>query len=161
MKGFAQWWKVNFLSLEFWLAILLGAAFYIWLRRLGGEAIAAEVLKGNRAGIYGTLASIFGSLLGFVIASVSIVIGFAGSEKLAILRSSKHYSDLWRVFTSATRALGITTIVALAGLVFDRDAHPKTFLLALCLTSLILSVFSIARCIWVLDNLNAVFSTAH
>jgi hypothetical protein len=39
--------------------------------------LIAQILDSQRGTVYGTLASIFGSLLGFVITTVSIVIAFA------------------------------------------------------------------------------------
>jgi hypothetical protein len=158
---YPQWWREHFLAVEMALAVVLGSGFEYWLRWRGGTVFVSQILNGGRAGVYGALASIFESLLGFVIASISIVIGFATSEKLAVLRRSKHYADLWRVFTSATKVLGITTLLALAGLVFDKDAHPIGVLLSLCITGVLLSIFRVARCIWVSENLIGVLLTNH
>jgi hypothetical protein len=150
---YPQWWKKHFLVAELGLAILLGVAFDVWLKWFGGGTSASHYLNGGRASIYGAIASIFGSLLGFVIASISIVMGFATSDRLAILRQSTHYAQLWKVFTSATRVLGFTTLISLGGLIFDKDAHPLGILLSLCVAGVILSVMRVARCIWVLENL--------
>jgi hypothetical protein len=78
--------------------------------------LIAQILDSQRGTVYGTLASIFGSLLGFVITTVSIVIAFATHERLAIVRASEHYPTLWKVFMSSIRVLGIATVVAFLGL---------------------------------------------
>ncbi len=112
-----------------------------------------NLVHGNRGQIYGTLASIFGSLLGFAITALSVVLGFSSSERLKILRVSKYYKQLWDVFTSGIRVLGFTTILWLLALFFDREAAPKPFLLVLCLAISFLAILRLARCVWVLERI--------
>lgn len=113
----------------------------------------------RRGLIYGTFAPIFGSLLGFAIAAESIVLGLSGSEHLRIVRESKHYSTLWKVFRWTIRTLALATVAALAALILDRDKVP-------CITYLYVSVFfgmlaaaQLARTIWVLEQVVKVVST--
>jgi hypothetical protein len=96
---------------------------------------------------------LFGSLLGFSITAVSIVLGYAASEKLLIVRKSKHYQDLWNVFKSAIRVLALATVVALLGLIFDKNDQPLNFLVYSNVFTVILSSFRVARCVWVLENI--------
>ncbi len=97
-----------------------------------------------------------GSLAWYVkvaITSMSVVLGLASAPQLAIVRNSKHYPDLWKVFTAATRALGIGTLIALAGLILDRDSSPVRFILETCVGAAILCVLRLARCLWVLEQI--------
>ncbi|HEY7974694.1 MAG TPA: hypothetical protein VID72_05075, partial [Ktedonobacterales bacterium] len=140
MSAVSRWWKIHFLEAELGLALLLAAGFALWDLGLGGERAVNALLAGNRAAIYGTLASICGSLLGFTIAAISIILGYASSERLAIVRDSKHYATLWRVFVAAMRGLALATLVALAGLIVDRDAAPVPLVLCLCVGALMLAI---------------------
>jgi hypothetical protein len=160
MKRPFSWWSENFLWAEFWLAVTVTAAFIIWTFYCGGQEIIAEVIRGNRSAVYGALASVFGSLLGFAITAESIVLGLSGSERLQIIRQSKHYTTLWRVFTSAIRALGLATAVALIGLVIDRDNHPIWLCLVLTVFATVLAFLRLLRCIWVLENIVALVSAS-
>jgi hypothetical protein len=117
-------WKQHFLLVEWLIALLLTGGFYIWFERYGGAASIETVLKGNRATLYGTAASIFGSLLGFAITATSIVLGFSSSDRLAVLRGSAHYPTLWKTFSATIRALALATVIALVCLVWDRDNQP-------------------------------------
>lgn len=152
MKLVPQWWKTHFLMAEFGLALLLAAGFYVWVERYNGSGIVNSTLTGNRSAVYGTLASITGSLLGFVLATVSIVFGFATHERLAVVRESPHYMTLWKVFTSSIRWLGVATVFLLTGLLLDRDTSPTRLVMHLCVLVFLLAIFRLARCVWVLEK---------
>ena len=100
--------------------------------------------------------ALFGSLLGFSITAVSIVLGYANSEKLEIVRMSNHYMDLWNTFKSAIAVLAFATTTTLIGLIFDRNGAPINNILYINVFASILSFFRIARCIWVLNYIIAI-----
>jgi hypothetical protein len=106
MKRISHWWQSHFLDAELFVALLVGLGFIVWQQWMGGETVICDLLRGNRSAIYGTLASIFGSLLGFVITAMSVILGFSMTERLAVVRNSKQYPVLWDVFLGTTRAHG-------------------------------------------------------
>jgi hypothetical protein len=147
-----QWWRANFLRVELGVALLLTTAFALWVARYDGGQVVADVLHGNRGAIYGTLASIFGSLLGFAITAVAIILGFVPLERMAVVRETTHYDDLWQTFTSAIRALALATSATLLGLILDRDASPLPWLVYVCVFATTLSLLRLARCVWILEK---------
>ena len=151
------WWRKHFLHVEFALCSLITVAFMVW-HGSGGAVCLESFLKSNRAPIYGTLATIFGTLLGFIITAASIVLGFSGSGRMQVVRQSRHYPMLWKVFFSATRALGLATLVALVALIFDRDSNPISWLMFALFFCSMLVFFRVARAIWVLENVIKVVS---
>lgn len=152
MSLLPKWWRKHFLKVELALAIIFGSIFYAWAEIWGGGAILVETLKGNRGAVYGALASIFGSLLGFAITAVSIVLGFSTTSRLTVVRESEHYPTMWKVFTTTIRTLGFATVVALFGLILDRDNHPIDAMLYLTVFASVLAALRLARCVWVLEN---------
>ena len=158
MKLVPQWWRTHFLIVELALAILLALAFFWWSHWHKGWAIIDATLDGNRAAVYGAMASIFGSLLGFVITAVSIVLGFSTFDRLAIVRTSEHYSDLWRIFTASIRCLALATIISLLGLIYDRDKAPCHTLMYLTVYAVVLATFRLGRCIWILEQIISLVS---
>lgn len=156
-----DWWRAHFLGAELCLALALGIAFTLWDLALGGAHTSDALLHGNRAAVYGAFASLWGSLLGFTIAAVSIALGLAASERLAIVRESRHYATLWHVFSAAMRSLALATVVALAGLIADRDAAPVHALLCLAVTTTLLAGLRVARTIWVFERLIALVTARH
>jgi hypothetical protein len=152
---YPSWWRKHFLLVELFLAITLTAMLGFWSARWGGHEVLLNLVKGNRGAIYGALASLFGSLLGFSITAMSIVLGFTTSERLALLRSTSHYKDLWAIFTSAIRVLGITTIGALIGLIFDREVVQRPYIFVACVGLSTLCILRMVRCLWVLERIVA------
>ncbi len=148
-----NWYNRNFIVLEFLLAIAAALVFTVWVEKIAGREVMYGLLLGIRKELYATIASVSGALLGFIITSVSIVIVFVQSEKLELLRKSKHYPTLYRVFTVAIRYLGFTVAVSLMGLFVDKDNHPQAWAIYLILLGALLSVIGMARCVWVLENL--------
>src|SRR5260370_626069 len=145
-------WGIHFLGMELVLSILGGVIFGIWVKWLGGALTVDHLLTGNKSAVYGTLASIFGALLGFAITVLSVIIGYSTNEKFQFLRKAKHYSTLWKILLSTIKALSAATIVMILGLVFDRDSSPHHLILSFSVLITLLSIFRLARCIWVLEN---------
>jgi hypothetical protein len=146
-------WKRHFLIAEGGLAIFVTIVFGIWFWQFGGLITVNAMLQNNRATLYGTMASIFGSLLGFVITATSVVLGFSGSESLAVVRESSQYPMLWRTFSAAMWALASATLVALLCLLGDRDSAPTSWLVVVMVFVTTLAVLRIARTVWVLENI--------
>ena len=153
MTLYPQWWRKNFLLVEFCLAAAVFAALLGWWKLGMGESYLTTLVKSSRGQIYGTLASIAGSLLGFVITALSVVLAFSTSERLTVLRSSKYYKQLWDVFTSTIRVLGVTTLGWLAALFYDRELRPMPFILVVALGFSTLALLRLLRCIWVLERI--------
>ena len=146
-------WRRHFLIVEGGLAVFLTVVFTVWFFRFGGTITVFALLQNNRGTLYGTIASIFGSLLGFVITTTSVVLGFAVSENLSVVRESAQYPMLWRTFSAAIWALAGATLVALLCLLVDRDAAPVPWLVVLLVLAVTLSTLRIARTIWVLEHI--------
>ena len=146
-----RWWRLNFLSVEFGIATVAVASFLLWVLLLGGETVVNELLHGNRGVIYGTFASILGSLVGFVITTLALVISLSSTDRMNSLRRSQHYGTLLQVFTSATWVLGLGTILALTALVGDKEDSPVPVLQYAAISGVIFVVFRVLRVLWVLQ----------
>jgi hypothetical protein len=152
MYSIRRLWNAHFLGFQLGLSILGGILFTTWIFWFGGSVVVDSILHENRSAVYGTLAQIFGSLLGFVITALSIIIGYSTNEKFEFLRKSKHYPTLWKVLISTIKALSAATVVMVVGLVFDRDSSPQPLILCFCVFTTLLSLFRLRSCLWVLEN---------
>ncbi len=146
-------WRRHFLVVEGALVIAVTIGFGIWYFWFDGACATNAILKDNRATLYGTMASIFGSLLGFAITATSIVLGFSGSERLGVVRGSAQYPMLWKTFSATIRALALGTIIALLCLLLDRDTAPVRWLMVPLIFAVLLSLFRLGRTIWVLEHI--------
>ena len=147
MRGCWRWfrafWRLHFLGCELALGLCLTLVFAGWVEWANGMRSVDNLLSGQRSAVYGTVASLDGALLGFIIATAAIVLSFAPSDRFALLRGSAHYKTLWRTFTSTIRFLGLATLLALAALLGDRDAGPNRLFMILCAGSTLLAVLRV------------------
>lgn len=151
-------YRRNFLSVELVFAALVLAAFVIWAELFHGTPTLERLLHDRRDVIYGTAASIGASLLGFVLATTAIVIGYSQSERMRLVRTSPHYPTLWKIFIAAIRALSSVTVVAIAALILDRKDAPANLLVFLLAGTSILAALRLARCIWILEKVISVIA---
>lgn len=155
---FRRWWEKDFLKRELILAVTTLVLFVFWVEIFGGREVVSTILKSTRSLLYPAIVSAFGSLFGFVITAMSIILSWSDKEKFAALRRKKGYSQLWPVFGSTVRWLGFATLAAVLAILFDQDGKEWPliwYLVALCVT---VAVFRLARCIWVLENLIILFA---
>jgi hypothetical protein len=123
--------------------------------------VLEAVLHDNRGAVYGTLASVFGALLGFVITTLSIVLGFASHERMELLKETRHYKTLWDVFTSATWSLAISTAVPVFALMLDRETHPLRWPAYFVVWASLLGAARVYRCVWVIEKIVRIVTGPH
>ncbi|HVC80829.1 MAG TPA: hypothetical protein VNL35_10075 [Chloroflexota bacterium] len=154
MKTIKLFWQRRFLGIEFCVAILITGIFALgaWICQSRGISVADALLGQQRTTVYATLASICGSLLGFSITVTFIVVGFAESHRLEVVRNSQSYPILWRTLAASVRALGGATLVTIGALLLDRDNDPKAWVMVAVAGMMILAIFRVSRTIWVLER---------
>ena len=153
MSGLLSFWRRHFLFVEGVIGTLPCIVLITWFLVLDGTSYTNDLLGGNRANIYRTTAAIAGTLLGFSMAGVAMVLNFVPSKRLTILQNSPHYPDLWKTFFQAAKFLGLLTITALVCLVFDKDTDPCAwFIVPFCLF-LSLSALRVLRVVWILEQI--------
>ncbi len=113
----------RFLGVETVISIAVTAVFIWWVLSGGGNASVDHGLETVRGPLYATVAAVAGALLGFVIATVSILVALVSSEspRMKFLRSSAAYPQIWTIFTSAIRWLAAATAVSLVALLLDHE----------------------------------------
>jgi hypothetical protein len=146
-----QLWQDHFRWLEFGLTLVATAIMALWLYRWDGGVVLNELLADKRSNVYGALAALLGSLLGFVIAAVAIVIG--ETSRLNFIREAGQLGNLLAVFRMAIVALGVGTVAALIAMIADSESSPLRWTVVLVFFATLLSVFRIGRAIWVLDKI--------
>lgn len=158
MKRLHAFWRRHFLGVEAVVASAPVLGLVVWFIQFDGTAYVDEFVSGNRANIYRTTAAIAGTLLGFSITVASLVLSFASSERLSVLRSSSQYPLLWRTFFQTTRLLGALTITALLCLILDRETAPLTWLVIPFCFLVSMSIVRLLRVIWILEQIIEIVS---
>ncbi len=145
-------YEAHFMRNEVLIGLVAAVIFATWSYGFNGAASVNRLLSQNRAQLYGTLASIAASLLGFVIAAVTILLTLWPMKTLTLLKESNHGDTLWVLMKSAMRWLALSTAACLVSLMLDRDGAPEPALLDLTFFVLAVTVFRIIRTIWVLER---------
>lgn len=148
-----KWWEKNFLFNELTLSIIIVVTAWVIVNHFGLVNTICSILNNSRLQLYGTIASVTGALLGFIIAGMSILLTMGESESLNILRKSKHYFLIFKVYLSCSKYLALTTILAIVGLIVDKDGAPIIWFTALVCWALLISIFRLLRCMWILEKM--------
>jgi len=102
---------------------------------LCGVPYINDLLAGNRTSMYGELASISATLLGFALTVVSIILVFSSDARLAVVTEHGKFSEVITVYFDAIKSLGAATIVTILALIFDRDKAPSPFFFCIVVIS--------------------------
>jgi hypothetical protein len=153
MRKFAEKY---FGAIDFVIALLGAASLLIWARAYNGEAQMYRLLNGNRTAVYAAVGRLFGTLFGFALPAISIALTNSQSEKLALLRKSKQWATLWRVFIGALRVFALVALLALGGIIFDRDDQPHPSFTYVIAFFVLLGLMRLYRILWAFERLIAV-----
>ena len=108
MMRICGYYRRHFIGCEF-IAIALAMFISAMVLELRFESSSIlSLIGGVREPFYTVVASVAGSLLGFAIAAVSIMIAFMQSPRLDIIRKSKHYPVIYSTFLMAIKYLAFT-----------------------------------------------------
>lgn len=108
-------------DLSFGLALTAGS-FYAFR---GAASCIADLLDKDGTALYGAFLAALTALLGFAIASVSIIAGLIGNEPFFELRQDEHYEDFWATFSWSIRFLGVAVLVSLAAIFLNKIPGPQ------------------------------------
>lgn len=99
------------------LLIVLAVALYLFID--DPLTLREDETQDSLNAAYRTGATVAASLLGLMMATVTLIVTLLRSERLGELRDSGHQMELTGLFFSTIKCLGIMTIVALIGLLLD------------------------------------------
>jgi len=153
IKKIGEMYEKYFLFMEFLFSIFLTLITLWLLDRYNMQDEVMNILKGSRSALYGAIAGVSGSLLGFVITGLSILLVTGNNAGMNALRSSKFYYQIFKVFLNTSKYLGLLVVLSLVSLIIDRDTAPLFEVNMLVLWGVIIVTFRILRCLWVLENI--------
>lgn len=137
MKNYQE----NFLVWEWVFAMLIAAFTAIASEFVVGRDYLSDLLTDRRTVLYATVASIGGSLIGFIITALSIVVGLVQGPLFTALRKEPSYRMLFSIFFQTIIALALATGISLVGIIIDRGETTSPWILYALWWALILSLF--------------------
>ena len=149
----ASFLERHFRPVQLGLAILVSAVV-VGVGEFGvGRAAVEGALAGNRGALYGAIAQIAGSLTGFTITALTVVIGFVERPQFVVIRQSRQYWPTMRIFFDATAAEAALCVTALIALFTDTDSNPRIALSYLVLLLVAIAAVTMWRCLWALEKI--------
>lgn len=148
-----RFYRAHFLGVELFISIILVTILTFITYKFIGFDDFQSTLNDVRDMLYGTLATLSGALLGFVITGLSVLLTTSTNKQIETLKRSKHYKTIFKIFFSTSKYLGVLLIFSLMGIVFDKDASPIIFITITTLWALIIVAFRLLRCVWVLERI--------
>lgn len=127
------------------LLLALAGAFAL---PAGVQKQIGDTLSPDSSAVYGALVGLQGSLLGFVLAALTIVLGYSQAPSMAILRDSGQLLNLFRVYLAGIRSHALATAIAIVALVISSGYATSTFLAWLVALSSIITAFRLGRSLW-------------
>jgi len=145
-----QYYQQHFLLFEFVLSLVSAFILILIFHFVLNESEIESWIISKSSDFYSLLATITGTLLGFVITGVAILLAFPSSERLKELQKSKHYKTIYKVYFSTIYFLALTLILSVVG--FLCDEHYAIIIFYLIAWLIIISGLRFWRCVWVLKN---------
>ena len=108
--------------------------------------------KELRITFYVTVAQIMGTLVGIVIAGLTILLTMEKSTSMKILKKSPFYNELFGIFIICIKKLAISTGICIVLLIVDSANIPKLYCFYIVTYFCVNCSVSLWRCIWVLQN---------
>ncbi len=133
------------------MGLVVAVAVYLAADRYATTDVAA-FLKDRRQALYAALVSVHITMLGFALATLTVVLGYAQSPRFQVLRDSAWFAALFGVFTAALRVLALAFAAALAGLLFDRNDAPLAVLTAFAAGSTVAALARVVHLLSVLEK---------
>lgn len=111
-----------------------------------------DFLHDRRQSLYAAVVGVHITMLGFALATLTVVLGYAQSPRFQVLRDSRWFSALFSVFINALRAFALAFAVTLVALLFDRNSHPEPLLTTLAAGTTVTALATLVHLLFVLEK---------
>lgn len=153
MSRALRWWRRHFLGVELAFVVIVWCAAAAYVFRFGGSAALDAMLDQNRASVYASLATAATTLLGLLVASLSVTAGYVASPRLTIVRQSKQFPQVGRIFTQSIGALGLLALASFVSLVFDTEDRGSVVFAIGVLFFFLVAAARVWRSIWIVQRM--------
>lgn len=146
-------WCRSFRFIEELVSLALAASLSAWLMLFNGSEAISVGDQSQLVSIVSILASLYGSILGFLLAVLALLFGSIAEDKFRLLRESKPYNDLWWIFRSAIRSCAFALVISVISLAWIWFKHPSIIVLVVMFGCFVLVVLRIGGVVWILEKL--------
>ena len=134
------------------IALAIGALAAFFCYTHGAFDISG---KSDNISACSALASLFGTLLGFAIATITFLFSTTGQKELIPLRASKSYEVHWQIFGGLLTSTLTATLLSVVGLWLSLAGRLTQLHTSLLVGASIWVAFRVCRVVWVMLKLIA------
>jgi cell division protein FtsW (lipid II flippase) len=142
----------NFLTYEFIISLLVSALAIYLIQYYWSAKEIQDWMFYNKSMFYTLLATISGTLLGFIVTGISVIMSLSESPKLETAKKSTQFKKIFVVYFNTIKYLAFTVILSIIGFLVNNDSI-NTYLLYALIILVVISAFRVYRSIWVLKNI--------
>lgn len=146
-KGLKHKYEENFLRWDLLISVAIVIIFIIAVQL---NAPCAQTVFKNLSDAYEIIISASMTMLGFIITGVSVVVVFLERDTFALFHKTQNYPLIYEVYYSTIKFLAGLSIVALVA--FGLKPNGEFFFNYVILLGVIISIFRIYRCVWILKK---------
>ena len=143
----------HFLAMDLVGSMIIAAAVVVSFEYWFGTEMPANWLSSIRQSLYTTIITISISLVGFLIAGVSIILVFGQMPRMKLLKDSKQIHTVFSIYFKSIFWLAITALGSFVGLLVDSESAPFLPVAYVVMWLSTVSIIRVWRCIWVLKVL--------
>jgi len=152
-------YKKNFLEIEGIIALAVVIVLYIILLIFLTPDQFNTLVTNTQSKVYPVISIGAITLLGFIITGISILITFTEIPALKPLKTSPQYTNLFKIYFSAIKHLGVLTLVSIVGMLISYSLVSQ-IIFYLVILFIITSILRIWRCLWVLERFIRIIQVA-
>lgn len=127
--------------------VLVAVPTSLWLDQYVRPIFHGRIASSS-SDVYGALLGLHGTLLGFVLAALTIVLGYLNRPQFASLRAAKQGPNLARIYMASIRTHSIGVLLALLGVVYESGGRFQAFLTWGTLFVAVLASVRLMRVLW-------------
>lgn len=142
----------HFLTYELIISLLISGLAIAIIQFIWSPEEVYKWMFFNKSQFYSLLATISGTLLGFIITGISVIMSLSESKKLEPATESTQFKKIFLVYFSTIKFLAFTAIVSIIGFLVNSNLINMCLFYLLIILAII-SVFRIYRSVWVLKKI--------
>jgi len=155
-SGLRNQYELHFLRNELIVSVVIWLAIIVANQYLLNGVISNNIPQYHNDA-YPLIATIGGTLLGYILTGLSIIILLPVSNKIDELKKGGHYKTISRTYISAIIWLSLLTLFTILGVVVNGSL--STYLFYIILLLVIVSIWRMARSVWILYRIAMLFSS--
>ncbi len=152
-----EWWNKHFFGIDTLLSLGLVILLFIISGKywdIAGKGII--LIKNEQECILSLTITIAATAIGFVLTSLTLLLTLCDGGKFGILVKNKHFHLVFKTYLHAVYVLAFVVVISALWLFLKDTIGIDKWMFYLLISGLMLTLFRLARCVWIMRILISV-----